>query len=146
MLSLTTLAVTLAEATAYASTRGKTDWIASFADAQTQALRRGQDYIAGEYNARWITDFDNALAPDAVKYAIFEAAARELAVPFSLSPDIIVGREKVLVEVKGIRWEPLFKGGGVQSLKPVLTVVEALLVGLVTGLSGEGATTYLDRA
>lgn len=146
MLSLTTLAATLAESNTYATARGKTAWLDGFADAKTQALRRGQDYIAGEYNARWITDVDNALQPDAVKYAIFEAAARELATPGILAPDITLGEKKILTGVKGITWEAMYKGGGAASFRPIITAVEMLLTGLVTGLSGEGATAFLDRA
>lgn len=144
-LSLTTLAVTVGDADAYATSRGMADWTGD-STAKTAALRRGQDYIAGEYNARWIDDFENAAAPDAVKYAIFEAALREIKVPFSLTPDIVPGREKVLTEVKGIRWELLQKGGGAKSLKPVLTSIDGLLAGLVTGLTGRGGTSFVERA
>jgi hypothetical protein len=97
MLSLTDMAVTLEEAAAYAESRGLFDW---FDDAA--ALRRGQDYVAGKYNHRWTEVFENDDAPDAVKYAIVEAARIELATPGSLTPALDRGgqvkRLKVRVE------------------------------------------------
>lgn len=139
MLSYTTLAVTTVEAQAYVDARALSGWPAD-GTAQSAALRRGQDYIAREYNGRWLDEFDDA--PDEVKFAIIEAALAEAGTPGILSPIVTPGREKVLVEVKGIRWEPIRKGGGVSDMKPVLTNVEALLSGLVTS----GNTTFLDRA
>lgn len=140
MLSLTTMAVTLAEADAYAASRALTAWTGADA-AKQAALRRGQDYIAGTYNARFLDgdDWTDADAPTEVKYAICEAAIRELTVPLCLTPDVVPGAQKVLVAVDGLRWERL-PGG--TSMVPVLTSVEALLSGLVAG----GGTIRLIRA
>ena len=143
MLSFTTLAVTIAEADAYCTARGIADWTGIDA-LKTAALRRGQDYIAGEYNGRWTVEFDDATAPEAVKFAVIEAATREIKVPFSLTPDLTPGREKVLTGVKGITWTPI-KIGGVAGLKPYLTSVSGLLTGLVSG-GALGGTSFLERA
>lgn len=142
-LSFTTLAVTIAEADAYCTSRGISDWTGIDA-LKTAALRRGQDYIAGEYNGRWRVVFDDATAPEAVKFAVIEAATREIKVPFSLTPDLTPGREKVLTGVGGITWTPI-KIGGVAGLKPYLTSVAGLLTGLVSG-GALGGTSFLERA
>ncbi|MEI4473569.1 DnaT-like ssDNA-binding protein [Frigidibacter sp. MR17.24] len=85
-LSLIELAVTISEADAYASARGYASWTGTDED-KTAALFRGQSYIAGRFNGRWKTDFENDAAPDEVKFAIVEAAMRELVSPGSLLPD-----------------------------------------------------------
>lgn len=140
MLSIDTLAVTLVEADAYATERGLADWTGLEAD-KTAALRRGQDYIIGKYNTRWTymepsTDnftwvyrrWNNEDPPQAVKYAIIEAALRELQVPFSLSPDFVLGDKKVLTEVKGIKWTPMGHGSSA-SFRPTITSINLLLSG-----------------
>ena len=142
-LSLTTLAVTLAEADAYATARLQSGWLTRTSADRTAALRRGQDYIAGQYNSQWANVWDNSAAPEEVKFAITEAAYREIATPGILSPDITLGEKKILTGVKGITWEPMYRGGGVSSFRPVVTVIEGLLSGVTTGL---GATAFLDRA
>ena len=50
---------------------------------RTQKQRRsdGTDYIAGKYNGRWRKDFEYSDVPDEVKFAIAEAALRELVTP-----------------------------------------------------------------
>lgn len=132
-LSLTTMAVSQAEVDAYATARGITAWAGS---GKAEAMRRGQDYIAGRYNTKWISDFDNAAAPTEVKYAIAEAAIRELAAPGSLAPDLTLGTAKVLTEVKGIKWTPVKSDAKLDDLRPTLTVIDGLLYGLVSRYAG----------
>lgn len=141
MLSFTDIAVTAADAAAYVAARGLTGWPALEAD-QLAALRRGQDHIAREYNGRWAVDFDDTTAPDVVKFAIIEAALVEAVTPGALAPVVTPGQAKVLVEVKGIRWETLRKGGGAGDMKPVLTAVQAMLGPYVLS----GGTSFLGRA
>jgi hypothetical protein len=74
--------------------------------------------------------FDDATAPNAVKYAIIEAATREIKVPFSLTPDLVLGREKVLTEVKGIKWTPAKSDATAADLVPFLTSIRGLLRGV----------------
>lgn len=141
MLTFTTLAVTVAEADAYCTARGIAAWTGTNAD-KTAALRRGQDYIAGKYNGRWTyettdngvttyLEWQDTTAPSAVKYAVIEAAAREIAVPFSLTPDVVVGSQKVLTEVKGIKWQAMGNGTAA-SFRPVIEAINLLLRGYVT--------------
>jgi hypothetical protein len=80
MLSYTDPAVTVAEADAYATARAWANWTGNDT-VKTAALRRGQDYIAGAYNGRWATEWDNDAAPEPVRFAIIEAARRELVTP-----------------------------------------------------------------
>lgn len=86
-LSLTEPAVTPSEADAYATLRGWGDWIGADS-VKAAAIRRSQDYIAGEYNKRWVDEWPNDEAPDGVKFAIIEGARRELVKPGSLAPDL----------------------------------------------------------
>jgi hypothetical protein len=134
-LSLTTMAVTLEEADAYATARGRSAWLAA-ASGEAEALRRGQDYIAGRYNHLWVITFDNAAAPDAIKFAIIEAAIRELAVPGSMTPDLTLGREKVLTGLDALKWTPVKPDVGVDDLRPTLTVIDGLLFRLITRYRG----------
>lgn len=143
MLSIDTLAVTIAEADTYCTSRGLADWTGLDAD-KTAALRRGQDYILGRYNDRWTYMepspdgytwvyrlWTNDTPPNAVKYAVIEAALRELTVPFSLSPDFVLGDKKVLTEVKGIKWTPMGSGGAA-SYRPTITSISMVLTGYAT--------------
>lgn len=143
MLSIDALAVTVAEADAYCTERGIADWTGDDT-VKGRALRRGQDYIIGRYNERWTymepaadsymwiwRRWTNANPPNAVKYAVIEAAVRELTVPFSLSPDFVVGDKKVLTEVKGIKWTPMGSGGA-NSFRPTISSINLLLAGYAT--------------
>jgi len=86
MLLFTDLAVTVPEADDYAAARGWSNWTGDD-QAKTEALRRGQDFIAFRYNQRWASEWDNDDAPENVKYAIISAARRELVTPGSLTKD-----------------------------------------------------------
>lgn len=130
MLAYDALAVTNAEADAYILARGLSGWPALEAEQDT-ALRRGQDYVAREYNGRWVEEWTTA--PEVVKSAIFEAALVEAVTPGALSPVVTLATDKVLTEVKGIKWTPLRTGGGANEHKPTLTAIEALLASVVTG-------------
>lgn len=131
MLSFDTMAVTVAEADTYCTGRGLTAWAGDNA-TKSAALRRGQDYIAGAYNTRWAIGFDDATAPNVVKYAIVEAALRELTKPASLTPDIIMGQSKVLTRLGSLGWTPLKSDPTVSDLVPTLTTIRNLLRGVAS--------------
>jgi hypothetical protein len=125
MLSYDTLAVTVAEADDYAAARGKA-WDGD-SPTKTAALRRGQDYIAATYNGRWAVEFDDTDAPDGVKYAIIEAAVRELATPGALLPDSVPSR-RVLAESVG----PLsVTYANDRQTQPVIPAIDGHLRGLI---------------
>lgn len=150
MLTIDPMAVTRSDADAYCVARGIADWTGSDA-LKDAALRRAQDYIAGKYNGKWTylepsggewvyREWDNTDPPDAVKYAIIEAATREINVPFCLTPDLTPGREKVLTEVKGIKWTPVSSGAA--GLRPFISSIEYMLSGyaMTGGLGGSNVT------
>lgn len=144
MLTYTTLAVTLAEAAAYAEARVWSDWIGTDA-AKTGALRRSQDYIASTYNSLWRDEWEEADAPDEVKYAIIEGARRELVSAGSLSPDVTPGKIKTRVRVEGAVDVTYATGSGsASSQRPDISIIGNLLQPLLSG-SGFGATVELLR-
>ena len=129
MLSYTTLAVTVPEADAYAQARAWTAWAGDDA-AKTAALRRGQDYIASTYNSRWSVEFDDTDAPAEVKYAIVEAAYREIVTPGSLAPDYVAAKTVTRERVKvGAIEEEFEYAGGVSaaSIRPQIAIIDNLL-------------------
>lgn len=135
MLSYTDLALDMAFADAYATTRGKTAWLeaeASPDDAREAALRRGQDAIAGEYNSRWVDEWDNSEAPERVKMAVVEAAIRELANPGSMAPDQARGGRIKSVGAGSARVE--YMDGA--PAETVFSTIDGLLRGLVTPKGG----------
>jgi hypothetical protein len=132
MLSFTELALTMAEADDYAESRGRTAWTDATDSPDTlrlAALRRGQDYIAATYNTRWASEWENSDAPEQVKYAITEAAIRELAKPGSLNPDM--KRGGLLKSVGAGSAQVEFMDGA--PAETVFKVIDGLLSGLVTG-------------
>lgn len=90
-LTLTDDSLTVAEADAYAASRGRTVWTEKASSPPTEkeaAIRRATDYLAGTYNGRWLIEFEPAAAPEGVKYAIAEGAIREIEEPGTLLPDL----------------------------------------------------------
>ena len=141
MLSYTEPAVTIAEADAYAEARAWSNWTGA-EPVKTAALRRGQDYLAQRYNGRWVTEWANDEAPEPVKYAIIEAARRELVEPGSLSPDFVASRQ-IKSEKKGVG--PLTKevtyadAAGAASARPSIAAIDNLLAGLIAAAGGASA-------
>lgn len=131
MLSFTEAAVTPLEALDYLLNRGVTTW-PEFETEQLAALRRGQDYIAREFNGRWASDWipegeTDPVVPELVKFAIIEAAVVEHLNPGILSPTVKASDAKVLTAVEGIQWTPIAGPSGVDALKPRLLHVESML-------------------
>jgi hypothetical protein len=65
--------------------------------------------------------------PDAVVQASYQAAYAEAVSPGSLSPTYTPGTNKVLTEVKGIKWEVVGDASKPGSMIPVIAAVEGLL-------------------
>jgi hypothetical protein len=131
MLSYTELAVSAEEVDTYTFDRGL-EWPAD-ALAADAALRRGQDAIAREYNGRWATTWTNSTAPEAVKFAIIEAAVAEANEPGIFSKVLRASDAKVLTRVGELGWTPTGAPSGVEAIRPRLLHVEALLRDLVKG-------------
>jgi hypothetical protein len=86
MLSLTVPAVTPGDASSYISLNGYVGWPPGEPD-QLAAIRCGQTYIATTYNGRWAEEWE--AVPEAVGFAIIEAALREARAPGSLGADYV---------------------------------------------------------
>ncbi|MDK3016544.1 hypothetical protein [Pseudodonghicola flavimaris] len=120
---------------AYASARGN-DAPAAAGDADVlAALQRASDYIRFFY----VLGFISTVPDDTVTEATYEAAQIELGKPGFFSKTYSPGEAKVLVEVKGIRWERIGGGSGTagEAMTPTSTIIEAMLgryVGRGTGL------------
>lgn len=141
MLSYTDPAVTPEEATAYHEAAGSTGWPAT-ESLQAQAIMRGQRYIAARFNGRWIEEWDTP--PEAVGYAICEAALVEARTPGSLSPMSTAATDKVLTRVGELEWELVKGAAGADAYIPRLAIVEGLLAPYVTAATG--GVTFLARA
>lgn len=132
-LSLTQDSVTLAEADAYAASRGRSSWVnapSSPPEAKEAAIRRATDYMAGTYNQRWTVAFEPDAAPEAVKYAICEAAIRELAKPGSLKPDYTPA-ERVISKTVDVISKTFADVKSPDAMLPVFSAIEGLLVGYI---------------
>ena len=139
MLSYTAPTVTPAEALAYVAGRDLSGW-PEMEPAQIAALRRGQDYLAREYNGRWSVEFDDD-APELVKFAVIEAALVEARNPGALSPTVKAADAKMLTGAGSISWTPIPGPNGVDALRPRLLHVEAMLRPLL-----RSRTVFLERA
>jgi len=106
----------------YAAARG--DVIENTA-ASAQALVRATDHIQFTYVDR----FGGGVTPDpdVVNAAVYEAAKLELATPGFWSKTFTPDQQKVLVEVKGIKWETRGDASGAEGATPVSTKIEAML-------------------
>lgn len=136
MLSYTDLAVTAAEASDYLGAAGVAVLLTD------TDLMAGQRFIATRFNSRWTVRFDAATVPDAVKYAIIEAAVVEKRTPGILSPVSTPSTDKVLVQAGKLQWERVKGAGGADAYIPRIAVVEGLLAGLIRSSN----TTFLLRA
>lgn len=134
MLSFVDLATDLATANAYATARLWSDWTGSDA-VKTAALRRGQDYIASTYNGRWAGVWTNDDAPEAVQFAIIEAARRELVEPGSMAPDLDRGGEVKSLKAGSVSIEYKDSAPAVTAFP----VIEGLLSGLLMPASASVA-------
>lgn len=137
MLSFTDLAVDLTEADSYALARGWSDW-AGDDTAKTAALRRGQDAIARTFNGRWADDgWGDDDTPDLVRFAIIEAARKEMAEPGAMSPERLPQRIKAgSVEIE-------YPDGSSSASASVFGDIEDLLESVLVPSSG--ATVDLLR-
>lgn len=141
MLDMSALAVTVEDADAYFAARALTGW-PDDEPAKLAALRRGQDYIAREYNGRWSVEFANDDAPALIQIAIFDAAIEEARTPGLFRQVVKAADAKVLTGVGSIQWTQVAGGPtGVDSLRPRLRHVEGMLAPLIRPV-----TAFLDRA
>lgn len=104
---------------AYAALRG--DTVADDADSAA-ALVRGGDYIDRYYLNRVTSSVPDLVVDEAT----YEAAKLELATLGFFSKTFTASQQKVLTEVKGIRWTPVGSASGAEAATPVSTTIEAM--------------------
>lgn len=114
------MTATVADWITYAAARG--DTVADDADSAA-ALVRAQDYIAYTYANRFYSQPTDEL----IEEATYEAAKQELATPGFWSKTFTPDQQKVLTEVKGIKWTIRGDASGVDAATPVSTKIEAML-------------------
>lgn len=136
-LSFTDPAVTPAEATAYLSAAGVTGWPSDEA-LQEQAIMRGQRAIAAQFNDRWLPGVTFVPVPDAVKYAIAEAALVEAVAPGSLNT---APPDKVLTGAGKLSWT--LTGGKPGTVAGKLPEnIEGLLFSLIGPVGAENGWSW----
>lgn len=116
---------TLEDAATYHADRGNAAWAAAATDAlRTAALVRASDYIRFRYVVNLAPTYDETLP--IVEQATYVAAGLELATPGFFSRTYTEAEQKVLTEVKGIKWTVTGKSGGTFSASPTSTIIEAM--------------------
>lgn len=146
---------TEAQATAYHASMGNAAWTGSTGELEA-AMRRAAAWLDGAYRGRWpgsrlngrsqsrewprtnaedVDGFEiSSLAiPQEVIYAQFEAALLELTSPGALSPTMSQSQVVKSEKVGPISVEyAVSEASAIQSVYPVVGVVERLLSGIVT--------------
>lgn len=139
--------------TPYGTEAGFTEYAAAMGytvpdGAVLPAIVRGSVYVDGVYGERFTgvqadmmqerawprigaTIYGSALASDAIPnrvvHAAYEAALIELRTPGFFSTTYTPGTQKVLTEVKGIKWQVVGNASKAGAMVPVSTAVEGLL-------------------
>lgn len=135
---------------------------AASTDATEAAIRRAVAYMNGldwvgipsqgrlqalSWPRGWAVDRDGyGIGGDIVPREVIEAqhmlTVAEIATPGALAPSVVAKDQKVLVEVKGIRWQPLAGGASAHSSRT--TVLAAL--DRLKGLIGPTGAVSMERA
>ena len=110
---------------AYAAERGDNAPTEAQDAVATAALVRASDYIQFRYVVNLAAGYDETLP--IVEQATYVAALLELAMPGFFSKTYTEAEQKVLTEVKGIKWTVTGKTGGAFSAVPTSTLIEAML-------------------
>lgn len=126
------MAATVAGWIAYAALRG--DTVADDADSAT-ALVRAQDYIQHRYLNRLLPGLD-AGSLEVADPATYEAAKLELATPGFWNKTFSSDQQKVLTEVKGIKWTVRGDASGTEGATPTSTLIDAMFAPFVTNREG----------
>lgn len=160
---------TLDEADAFHAARGNDAWVGASEVARSAALVRASSYIDGRYRDRFSGRKANgrsqalewprlnaadcageAIADDEVPgevvHAAYEAALIELGRPGFFSRAYTPSEQKVLTEVKGIRWTVVGGGTGRDGMRPVATAVDGLLSGVLMPTPSASSSRFLLRA
>lgn len=162
--------VSVADCVAYAVSRGLS-FAESPPDDAEAALRRATTWIDGQFGARFTGRKTNGRAqalqwprtdatdadgfdiasdevPDEIIRATCEAAIRELATPGALSPDVKAGEIIAGASVSGAVSVQYATGAGIDGQRPISTVIDDILAGLIGARAKSGAAIIgkQDRA
>lgn len=122
---------TLADWRSYATARGDNAPTAASDPLATTALVRGSDMIRLRYVPLLLSGYGVDFVPTGsdlplVTEASYIAAGYELATPGFFSKTYTESEQKVLTEVKGIKWTVTGKTDGVYSAMPSSSLIDAL--------------------
>ncbi|WP_051680014.1 DnaT-like ssDNA-binding protein [Pseudorhizobium marinum] len=155
---------TLPAALIYHEARGNAAWTAAGVDdaKRAAALVRASQALDALYGARYpgvIASADQDLlwprtdviwrgedlaadvVPAPIEKAAYELSLRELVKPGSLAPDVKAGPQKVLTEVKGVKWSVV----GDTSSRAALPIVDGILAEILTHARTGTTVTTLAR-
>lgn len=116
---------TLPEWRSYALARGNDTPTEVDDTLANQALLRASDYIAYSYVACFVAPY-TVDSPN-VTNAVYEAANFELSKPGFFAATFTASQQKVLTEVKGIKWTAVGGASGAKSAAPTSTLIDAIL-------------------
>lgn len=122
---------TIAGWRAYSTARGDNAPTAAADAAATAALVRASDYVRFRYVANLLAGYDATFTPTGHDLPLIEegayiAASFELATPGFFSKTYTASEQKILTEVKGIRWTVTGSARGTYSAMPTSTLLDAL--------------------
>lgn len=109
---------------AYAAARGDNAPTAAPDPDANAALLRGADHVKYRYVANLAPGYDETL--EVVEFATYVAASIELATPGFFSKTYTPGEQKVLTEVKGIKWTVVGDASKSYSAAPTSTLIDAM--------------------
>jgi hypothetical protein len=116
---------------AYALARGDNAPTNATDEVATAALVRGSDYIRYRYVANLLPGYDETFTPAGYEAPLAElgayiAAGYELAKPGFFSKVYTPSEQKVLTEVKGIKWTVTGQGGATYGSSPTSSLIDAM--------------------
>ena len=116
---------------AYATARGDNAPAEAQDAVATAALVRGSDMIRLRYVPNFLPGYGIDFVPPGsdmplVEEAAYIAASIELKTPGFFSKTYTAAEQKVLTEVKGIKWTVVGESSGVYASMPVSTLIDAL--------------------
>lgn len=123
---------TIAGWRAYATARGNSAPTEATDELATAALNRASDYIRFRYVANLLPAYSDLTFTPAgydlplVEEATYIAASFELATPGFFSKTYTSAEQKVLTEVKGIRWTVTGDSSKTYAAMPASTLIEAM--------------------
>ena len=140
---------TIAAWRAYATARGNTAPAAAKDELATAALNRASDYIRFRYVANLLAGYDPlTFTPPGydlplVVEAAYIAASFELATPGFFSKTYTASEQKVLTEVKGIKWSVTGDSSKTYAAMPSSTLIDAMFEPYVIDRDDDSSFIFL---